>query len=121
MGPGDAAASPGLRSAGAGAAADLAVALGLALLMSTISPSVAHVGAASINQTVGDWAGNKRRIQAVIEEARSRGVRLLVLPEMCIPGYSLGDRLLRRGTLDRSWRMLEDLTSFTGGMRKPSW
>lgn len=84
--------------------------------MSTISPSVAHVGAASLNQTVGDWVGNKQRIRAVIDEARERGVRLLVLPEMCIPGYSLGDRLLRRGTLDRSWRMLEELASHTGQM-----
>ena len=84
--------------------------------MSSISPSAAHIGAASINQTVGDWRGNKARICEVIEEARSRGVRLLVLPEMCIPGYSLGDRLLRRGTLDRSWRLLEELAAEAGHM-----
>ena len=66
------------------------------------TPLAAHVAAASLNQTVGDWAGNTRRILAAVEAARGRGARLLVLPEMCIPGYSLGDRLMMRGTLERS-------------------
>jgi len=84
--------------------------------MSSISPRSAHIGAASLNQTVGDWQGNRRRITEVIQSARASSVRLLVLPEMCIPGYSLGDRLLRRGTLDRSWQMLEELATETGHM-----
>lgn len=76
----------------------------------------AHVAVASLNQTVGDWSGNRERITRVIEEARRRGARLLVLPEMCIPGYSLGDRLLMRGTLSRSWAVLEELCAETAGM-----
>jgi predicted amidohydrolase len=66
------------------------------------APLSAHVAAASLNQTVGDWAGNTKRIREVIAAARARGAKLLVLPEMCIPGYSLGDRLMMRGTLERS-------------------
>ncbi len=81
-----------------------------------MAPLSARIAAATLNQTVGDWTGNTRRIAAVITEARQRGVRLLVLPEMCIPGYSLGDRLLMRGTLDRSWRCLEDLAQLTQGI-----
>jgi len=81
-----------------------------------MAPLSAHIAAATLNQTVGDWAGNARRIAAVITEARARGVRLLVLPEMCIPGYSLGDRLLMRGTIERSWRVLEELSATTQGM-----
>ena len=73
----------------------------------------AHVAVASLNQTVGDWSGNRERITRVIQEARRRGARLLVLPEMCIPGYSLGDRLLMRGTLSRSWAVLEELCAET--------
>ena len=76
----------------------------------------AHVATASINQTVGDWTGNRRRISEAITEARRRGVKLLALPEMVIPGYSLGDRLLMPGTLHRSWQMLRDLTAETAGM-----
>ena len=33
----------------------------------------AHVGLASLNQTVGDWAGNEARIRQVIEARRGRG------------------------------------------------
>ena len=65
-----------------------------------------HVAAATLNQTVGDWVGNLERIALAIEEARIRGASVLVLPEMCIPGYSLGDRLLRDGTLRRSWEVM---------------
>lgn len=80
------------------------------------APLSAHVAAASLNQTVGDWSGNARRIRAVLTAARSRGVRLLVLPEMCISGWSLGDRLMMRGTLERSWAALEDVLPETRGL-----
>lgn len=79
-------------------------------------PVAAHVAAASLNQTVGDWAGNTRRIRDALDQARRVGARLLVLPEMCIPGYSLGDRLMMRGTLERSWAALESLAPHTHGM-----
>ena len=80
------------------------------------APLATHVAAASLNQTVGDWVGNQDRIERVITATRTRGARFLVLPEMCLPGYSLGDRLMMRGTLDRSWKMLEELLPKTMGM-----
>jgi len=80
------------------------------------TPLAAHVGTASINQTVGDWSGNRARLVDVLRAARSRGVQFLVLPEMCIPGYSLGDRLMMRGTLERSWEVLMDLLPETRGL-----
>ena len=76
----------------------------------------AHLAAASLNQTVGDWAGNEARIRRVIDEARSVGAKLLLLPEMCVPGYSLGDRLLRVGTIERSWDLMIRLLDATEGM-----
>ncbi|MCB9741856.1 MAG: NAD(+) synthase [Alphaproteobacteria bacterium] len=82
----------------------------------TLNPSTAHVAVASVNQTVGDWSGNRDRLLAVIEAARARGVRLLGLPEMCITGYSMGDRLLRPGTLERSWTVLKELMPHSAGM-----
>ena len=82
----------------------------------TMESKYAHVAVASTNQTVGDWIGNARRIREVIVEAKSRGVRLLLLPEMCIPGYSLGDRLLRAGTVRRSWDVLMALREETEGI-----
>jgi len=71
---------------------------------SPLSTQRVHVGAASLNQTVGDWIGNTLRVLEVIQLAKSRGVRLLLLPEMCLSGYSLGDRLPREGTLTRSYQ-----------------
>jgi NAD+ synthase (glutamine-hydrolysing) len=76
----------------------------------------ARVEVASINQTVGDWAGNEARAREAVAAAREAGVRLLLLPEMCLSGYSLGDRLLRRGTLDRSWDRLLRLADATAGL-----
>jgi NAD+ synthase (glutamine-hydrolysing) len=76
----------------------------------------ARVGVASLNQTVGDWVGNVRRIVAVLDEARRRGVRLVIMPEMCIPGYSLCDRLMMRGTLERSWEALQAILPHTEGL-----
>lgn len=80
------------------------------------APRAAHVAAASLNQTVGDWFGNQRRISEVIAAAKARGARLLVLPEMAISGYSLCDRLFMRGTIDRSWRSLMELLPATDGI-----
>ncbi len=81
-----------------------------------MAESNAHVAAAAINQTVGDWEGNERRIREVIAAARDAGVRLLLLPEMCVCGYSLGDRLLRMGTVHRSWERMMRLAPATDGI-----
>ncbi|MBI2566329.1 MAG: NAD(+) synthase [Candidatus Schekmanbacteria bacterium] len=79
-------------------------------------PAYAHIGAASLNQTVGDWKGNVARTLQVVLAARRRGVRVLLLPEMCLPGYSLGDRLARPATLWRSWDALREVAPHTEGM-----
>lgn len=68
---------------------------------------MSHVAVASLNQTVGDWQGNTQRILHVIQEAQQRQASLLLLPEMCISGYSLGDRLPRIGTFERSYQQLQ--------------
>ncbi len=80
------------------------------------APRAAHIAAASLNQTVGDWAGNADRIIAALTEAKQRGARMLLLPELNLSGYSLGDRVLRRGTLEHSWRALESVLPHTEGI-----
>jgi NAD+ synthase (glutamine-hydrolysing) len=76
----------------------------------------AHVGVATMNQTVGDWSGNVARCLEVIRAAKAKGVRLLLLPEMCLSGYSLGDRLQRQGTLSRSWDAMTQVALHTTGI-----
>ena len=82
---------------------------------SPLSPGV-RVGAATLNQTVGDWSGNRDRIITALKEAQNRGIQLLVFPEMCITGYSLGDRLFRRDTLIRAWKVVRELLPHTQGL-----
>ena len=71
-------------------------------------PKTLHVASISINQTVGDWEGNRDRICEAIQRAKKRGVQLMLFPEMSVSGYSLGDRLQMEGTLRRSATALHD-------------
>jgi NAD+ synthase (glutamine-hydrolysing) len=74
------------------------------------------VAAAVINQTPLDWAGNKRRILAVIEKARAEKVNVLCLPELCITGYGCEDAFHSANTIRRAWAMLQELLPTTSGM-----
>ena len=47
------------------------------------------------NATVGDIAGNARRIAELAREAHARGARLVVAPELSLTGYPPEDLLLR--------------------------
>lgn len=75
-----------------------------------------RIAVATLNQTVGDWGGNRERLAQACEAARSAGAALLALPELCIPGYSLADRVWMEGTLPRSWATLEALLPHTRGL-----
>jgi NAD+ synthase (glutamine-hydrolysing) len=50
-----------------------------------------HVGAAALNLTPKNWAGNVRILLAAIEEAKKRSVSVLCLPELCLTGYGCED------------------------------
>ncbi|MEO7776821.1 MAG: nitrilase-related carbon-nitrogen hydrolase, partial [Fibrobacteria bacterium] len=49
------------------------------------------VGMAQMEVLPGEPARNGARMLELIGEARGRGVSLLAFPEMCLPGYLLGD------------------------------
>ena len=74
------------------------------------------VATASLNQTPLDWAGNQRRIEAAIREAREAGVSLLALPELCTTGYGCEDAFLGPDVAERAWEMLMELVPQTQGM-----
>lgn len=59
--------------------------------------SVAGIALAQLPVRVGDVAGNVERILAAGAEARTRGARLLLCPELCLLGYPADDLLQRRG------------------------
>jgi len=54
---------------------------------------------AQINPTVGDLAGNSRKIIEYIERARQLGADLVAFPELCLSGYPPEDLLLKQSFL----------------------
>ncbi len=75
-----------------------------------------RIGTGAISVKVGDFAGNCVRLRAVVEEARERGVHLLVTPELGISGYSLGDRIWWPDITERSWDALEEFAQTCTGI-----
>lgn len=75
-----------------------------------------HLGAASLNQTPLDWAGNRRRITEAIAAARDAGVDILCLPELCVSGYGCEDMFFSSGVRQASLDSLLQIAPATGGM-----
>jgi NAD+ synthase (glutamine-hydrolysing) len=75
-----------------------------------------HLGAAALNQTPMDWDGNRDRIRAAIADARSRGVQLLCLPELCVSGYGCEDAFHGPELARTAEEVLQELLPDTAGM-----
>ncbi len=75
-----------------------------------------HVAAAALNQTPLDWDGNTEHILAAIDEARSRGVSALCLPELCVTGYGCEDAFFSPAVLRMAERVLAEIVPKTSGM-----
>lgn len=75
-----------------------------------------HIGTAVLNQTPLDWRQNRLNIEAALAEARDRGVTLMCLPELCIPGYGCDDAYLSAGLQKTSMEVLFELAPATRGM-----
>ena len=71
---------------------------------------------AQINTTVGDLAGNTRRIQQALREARAQGAELVAFPELAISGYPPEDLLLKPQFIADNRRCLEELLPATDGL-----
>ncbi len=68
-----------------------------------------RVAIGQINQTVGDFSENLRRIRDALERARAEGADLLVIPELGVSGYPPMDLLDRRSFLRDQERALDEL------------
>ena len=66
-----------------------------------------RVGIAQVNPTVGDIRGNTGKIVQSIDQAKARGVDLLVLPELAITGYPPEDLLLKQQFIRRNRESLD--------------
>ncbi len=79
-----------------------------------------------INTTVADFEGNRRRILDFAADARARGARLAVFPELAVPGYPPLDLLERPTFVEEAARseaaiveqLPEGLTAVFGNVRR---
>jgi NAD+ synthase (glutamine-hydrolysing) len=74
------------------------------------------LAAATLNQTPLDWHGNERRIRDMLARARTEGVSILCLPELCITGYGCEDAFLSPAVRATALEVLESLLADTRGM-----
>ncbi|MCA8942836.1 MAG: NAD+ synthase [Planctomycetes bacterium] len=70
-----------------------------------------RVALCQINPTVGDFDGNRRKIESAVAEAHRGGAELAVLSEMAVLGYPAGDLLLRDDFLAQNDRVLAELAA----------
>ena len=68
-----------------------------------------RVALAQINPTVGDIAGNARKIAEQTAAARDEGAALVVFPELTLTGYPPEDLLLKTAFLEAACAALEEL------------
>lgn len=74
------------------------------------------VAAATLNQTPLDWEQNMQHIVEAIDNARSQGVSLLCLPELCITGYGCEDAFYAPNTCTQALEVLAKILPYTHGM-----
>ena len=71
------------------------------------------IALAQINPTVGDFAGNTRRILDFTQRAAALGAELVLFPELAICGYPPADLLEKSSFLSRAEQALRELAAST--------
>ncbi len=74
------------------------------------------VGAATPAIRVADCDHNAQQIILTMQDAAQKGVRLLVLPELCVTGYTCGDLFLQRTLLNGAVNALESIVKASAGL-----
>jgi len=70
-----------------------------------------RIGLAQINTTVGDLAGNQKKISEYLAQAQGVGCDIIVFPELAITGYPPEDLLLKKHFIDANLRAVKSLAA----------
>jgi NAD+ synthase (glutamine-hydrolysing) len=75
-----------------------------------------RIALCQLNLTVGDIAGNEKKILDGIDAARSEGAQLVLVPELGVTGYPPEDLLLKEHFLVEARAALERIAEQTDGI-----
>ena len=75
-----------------------------------------RVALAQLNPTSGDLAGNAAKILDAIAQAVARGADLVVTPEMCLPGYCIGDLIEDTAFVDANEAAMRSIAAACRGI-----
>jgi len=78
--------------------------------------STIRIALAQINTTVGDVAGNEKKIGAYLDQARALGAEVVAFPELAVPGYPPEDLLLKPSFVAANLACLERLAEQARGI-----
>jgi NAD+ synthetase len=74
------------------------------------------IGLLQLNPTVGDFAGNRRKLLDGCEKAAARGAEFILAPELCLCGYPPRDLLQRADFIAANLAALEETARQTGAI-----
>jgi NAD+ synthase (glutamine-hydrolysing) len=78
------------------------------------------IALAQINPTVGDFAGNAKKILEYAARAEALGVGLVVFPELAVCGYPPADFLEKASFVARAEQVAAELAEWTAGAGRPA-
>ena len=78
------------------------------------------IALAQINPTVGDFAGNTKKIFEYATRAEEQGVELAVFPELAVCGYPPADFLEKDAFVARADEAVAEIAAWTAGAGRPA-
>ena len=74
-----------------------------------------RAAAASLRLKVADPTYNKEKIKEAIDCAEQKGTRLIVLPELCVTGYTCADLFFTKSLQNSAETALKEIIKYTSG------
>ena len=74
-----------------------------------------RAAAASLRLKVADPTYNKEKIKEAIDCAEQKGTRLIVLPELCVTGYTCADLFFTKSLQNSAENALKEIIEYTSG------
>ncbi len=78
------------------------------------------IALAQINPTVGDFAGNTKKILEYAVRAEDLGAGLVVFPELAVCGYPPADLLEKTVFIARAEQAVSEIAAWTAGAERPA-